>query len=121
MRTVLVVEDSMTEMQLLTAYLQKAGLTVVSAQSVEEAQSKLMAQKPDLIVLDVILPGQSGFELCRELKSDPNTSQIPVVICSTKGTDVDMMWGNLLGANAYLPKPVDPAALLNTVRQLMVI
>ncbi|MBW4444500.1 MAG: response regulator [Plectolyngbya sp. WJT66-NPBG17] len=121
MKTVLVVEDSMTEMQLLTSYLQKAGLIVVSAQSGEEAQTKLMAQMPDLIVLDVILPGQSGFELCRELKADPKTSQIPVVICSTKDTDVDMMWGNLLGANAYLTKPVDPAALLSTLRQFMVI
>ncbi len=121
MKTVLVVEDSMTEMQLLTSYLQKAGLTVMSAQSGEEAQTKLIAQTPDLIVLDVILPGQSGFELCRELKADPKTSQIPVVICSTKDTDVDMMWGNLLGANAYLPKPVDPTALLSTIRQLMVI
>lgn len=120
MKTVLIVEDSITEMQLLTGYLQKAGLTVVSATSGEEAQAKLSTQTPDLIVLDVILPGQSGFELCRELKADPKTSQIPVVICSTKGTDVDMMWGNLLGANAYLPKPVDQAALLNTVRQLMV-
>lgn len=121
MKIVLVVEDSLTEMQLLTGYLQKAGLTVVSAHSGEEAQTKLLSQTPDLIVLDVILPGQSGFELCRELKSDPKTSKIPVVICSTKDTDVDMMWGNLLGANAYLAKPVNQAALLSTVRQLMAI
>ena len=121
MSTVLVVEDSMTEMQLLTSYLKTAGLTVVTAQSGEEAQAKLSAETPDLIVLDVILPGQSGFELCRELKADPRTSQIPVVICSTKDTEVDKMWGNLLGANAYLPKPVDPNALMNTVRQLIAI
>ncbi|HTL90369.1 MAG TPA: response regulator [Leptolyngbya sp.] len=121
MKTVLVVEDSLTEMHLLTGYLQKAGLTVVSAQSGEEAQAKLMNQTPDLIVLDVILPGQSGFELCRELKADPKTSQIPIIICSTKDTDVDMMWGNLLGANAYIPKPVDQTAFLSTIRQLMVV
>jgi len=119
MKTVLLVEDSLTEMQLLTNYLQKLGLIVVSAQSGEEAQTKLINQTPDLIVLDVILPGQSGFELCRELKADPKTSKIPIVLCSTKDTDVDMMWGNLLGANAYLPKPVDPTALLSTIRQLM--
>jgi two-component system, chemotaxis family, response regulator PixH len=119
MSTVLVVEDSMTEMQIITNYLQTAGLKVVTAQSGEEAQAKLSAETPDLIVLDVILPGQSGFELCRELKADPRTSNIPVVICSTKDTDVDKMWGNLLGANAYLPKPVDPNALMSTVRQLI--
>jgi DNA-binding response OmpR family regulator len=119
MGTVLVVEDSVTEMQVITGYLKQAGLKVVSAQSGEEAQAQLTEQMPDLIVLDVILPGQSGFELCRELKADPKTSQIPVVICSTKDTEVDRMWGNLLGANAYIPKPVDPTTFLNTVRQLI--
>lgn len=119
MSTVLVVEDSITEMQILTNYLRQAGLVVVSAQSGEEAQVKLSRQTPDLIVLDVILPGQSGFELCRELKADPRTSQIPVIICSTKDTDVDKMWGNLLGANAYIPKPVDPTLFLTTIRQLI--
>lgn len=119
MSTVLVVEDSVTELYLLTGYLQNAGLAVVSAQNGEEAQIKLSGQKPDLIVLDVILPGRSGFELCRELKADPRTSKIPVVMCSTKDTDVDKMWGNLLGANAYIPKPVDPVELLKTIRQLI--
>ncbi|NDJ19681.1 response regulator transcription factor [Myxacorys almedinensis] len=119
MSTVLVVEDSVTEMQILTSYLQQAGLMVVSAQSGEEAQVKLSSQRPDLIVLDVILPGQSGFELCRELKADPRTSGIPVIICSTKDTEVDKMWGNLLGANAYIPKPVDQTLFLTTIRQLL--
>lgn len=119
MSTVLVVEDSITELHLLTGYLQNAGMSVIIAKSGEEAQAKLSAQMPDLIVLDVILPGQSGFELCRELKADPRTNQIPVVMCSTKDTEVDKMWGNLLGANAYLPKPVDPVALLSTIRSLI--
>jgi DNA-binding response OmpR family regulator len=119
MNTVLVVEDSLTEMQLLTRYLQQAGLAVISAKNGEEAKAKLHSQKLDLIVLDVILPGQSGFELCREIKADPGTSQIPVMICSTKDTEVDKMWGNMLGANAYLPKPIDPQAFLRTVQQLI--
>lgn len=119
MNTVLVVEDSLTQRQVLTLYLQKAGLAVVSVKSSEEAQSSLSVQKPDLIILDVILPGQSGFELCRELKADPSTSQIPVVICSTKNTDVDKMWGNMLGADAYLPKPVDDKELMQTILQLI--
>jgi DNA-binding response OmpR family regulator len=119
MGTVLLVEDGVTEMQLLTTYLKQAGLTVMSAQSGEEAQIKLSNQKPDLIVLDVILPGKSGFELCRELKADPSTSSIPVIICSTKNTDADKMWGDMLGANAYIPKPVDPTVFLQTIRQLI--
>jgi two-component system, chemotaxis family, response regulator PixH len=119
MSTVLLVEDGITEMQLLTTYLKQAGLTVVSAQSSEEAQVKLDSHKPDLIVLDVILPGKSGFELCRELKADPSTSSIPVIICSTKDTDADKMWGDMLGANAYVPKPVDPTVFLQTIQKLI--
>jgi two-component system, chemotaxis family, response regulator PixH len=119
MSTVLLVEDSLTDREVMKHYLQQAGLAVVSANSVEEAQTKLQAQKPNLIILDVVLPGQSGFELCRELKTDPTTSQIPIVICSTKDTDVDKMWGNLLGADAYLPKPVLETELLQTIQQLI--
>ncbi len=119
MRTILIVEDSLLQAQLLTRYLQQAGLDVISVPSGEEAQDKLIQCKPDLIILDVILPGQSGFELCRELKTDPHTRQIPVVICSTKGTEVDKMWGNMLGADAYLPKPVDRLELIQLVQQLM--
>ena len=119
MSTVLVVEDSLTDMEVMTSYLQQAGLSVVSAKSGEEAQEKLHSHKPNLIILDVVLPGQSGFELCREIKSDPDTSQIPVVICSTKNTDVDKMWANMLGADAYLFKPVEQTELMRTIRQLM--
>lgn len=119
MSTVLVVEDSQTDMGLMSRYLRDAGLSVLGATSGEEAQRHLDSQSPDLIILDVILPGQSGFELCRELKKREDTKKIPVVICSTKGTDVDKTWGTMLGANAYLQKPVDPDELLQTIRRLV--
>ena len=119
MRTVLIVEDSLLQTQVLTRYLQQAGLGVVSVTSGEEVQDKLTKHKLDLIILEVILPGQSGFELCRELKTDPQTCRIPVVICSTKNTEVDKMWGNMLGADAYLPKPVDRLELIQLIQQLM--
>lgn len=119
MSTILLVEDSLTESQRLTQYLQQSGLTVVSVGSVEEAQEKLHHQTPDLIVLDVILPGQSGFELCHELKTNPGTISIPVVICSSKGTKADQLWGNLLGADAYLPKPIDQLKFVQTIQQLI--
>ncbi len=118
-KTILVVDDSLTDLEIVSLYLKKAGLIVVSAMSGEQAEEKLHQSQPDLIVLDVILPDQSGFELCRKLKTDPHTSKIPVVISSTKGTDVDKMWGNMLGANAYLPKPIDEAELLRTIEQLI--
>lgn len=118
MTTILLVEDSLTETEILTRYLRQAGLTVVSVKSGEEAYLKLQSQKPDLVILDVILPGRSGFELCRELKTNANTQKIPVVICSTKDTDVDKLWGSMLGADAYIPKPVDQQKLMQTIRQL---
>lgn len=112
MTTVLLVEDSLTDTNMLTAFLRKAGLFVVSVTSCEDAQIKLRAQKPDLVLLDVILPGQSGFELCRELKIDSGTKHIPIVICSTKGTEADRLWGSMLGADAYLAKPIDQQELV---------
>ena len=119
MSTVLLIEDGLTDPEILTRYLQQAGLLVIGAKSGEEAQERLNHQRPDLIVLDVILPGQSGFELCREFKSNQLTSGIPIVMCSTKKTDVDKMWSNMLGADAYLAKPVNQHEFLQTVSRLM--
>lgn len=118
MNTVLVVEDSLIDMEILSRYLQQAGYSVISATSSEEAQIKLGGSKPDLIFLDVILPGKSGFEICRELKNNPDTSKIPVVFCSTKNSDVDKIWGNMLGAEAYLSKPIDQEELAVTLKRL---
>ncbi len=118
MTTVLLVEDSLTQTELLTLTLRQAGIGVVSATSGEEALIKLQSQKPDLMIIDVILPGQSGFELCREIKTNSRTQRIPVVICSTKGSDADKLWGTMLGADAYIPKPVDQQKLLQTIQQL---
>ncbi|HEY9645467.1 MAG TPA: response regulator [Chroococcidiopsis sp.] len=119
MSIVLLVEDSLTEAEILTRHLQRAGLAVICVQSGEEARAQLNYAKPDLIVLDVILPGQSGFELCRELKNNPNTKFIPIVICSTKNTEADKMWGNMLGADAYISKPVNQSDLLQVVQNLI--
>ena len=117
--TVLVVEDSLTDTEVLTLYLRQVGLAVVSVQSGEEAQAQIRLQKPDLVILDVILPGQSGFELCHSLKSNEDTKQIPVVICSSKGTEADQLWGSMLGANAYLAKPVDLQKLKHIIEQFI--
>lgn len=117
--TVLLVEDSLTDAELLTRYLRQLGLTVIGVQSGEEAEAQLRLQKPDLVILDVILPGQSGFELCHSLKTNDATKQIPVVICSSKGTEVDRLWGSMLGANAYLAKPVDRQTLLQAIQQFI--
>ncbi|MBD2163253.1 response regulator [Calothrix membranacea FACHB-236] len=119
MNTVLVVEDGLTDMEIISTYLQQAGYYVMSAKTSEEAQSQIDRTKPDVIFLDVILPGKSGYEICRELKTNPQTSNIPVVFCSTKNNDVDKVWGNMLGAEAYLSKPVDRKELVETLQRLI--
>jgi chemotaxis family two-component system response regulator PixH len=119
MSTVLVVEDGLTDMEILSRYLQQAGFSVISAKTSEEAQEKLNLNKPDLIFLDVILPGKSGYEICRELKGNPITSKIPIIFCSTKNSDVDKMWGTMLGADAYISKPIDKQELEGTLKLLI--
>ncbi len=119
MKIALVVEDSLTDREYMTRSLKEAGFNVISTSSVEEAKGKLTPNPPNIIFLDVILPGQSGFEFCRELKGNPDTKKIPVVICSTKGTEVDKTWGTMLGADDYLAKPVDIELLKKTLRRLV--
>lgn len=119
MSTVLVVEDSLTDSEVLTRYLRQIGLTAISVTSGEAAWIKLQSQKLDLVIVDVILPGQSGFELCHSLKTNQDTKGIPVVICSSKGTEVDQLWGSLLGADAYLVKPIDLSKLRQIVQQFI--
>ncbi len=119
MATILVVDDSITDQQIVTGVLMRAGYTIVTAANEQEAQNSLAGRKPDLIVLDIVLPDRSGFELCRDLKDDANTKNIPVVIYSSKGSKMDKYWGMQQGADAYLAKPVDPNELIQTVRKLI--
>jgi len=119
MSVALVVDDTLTQLEIISSCLRKGGFTVITAATGEEALAKIYSQKPDIIVLDVVLPGRSGFEVCRDLKADENTKAIPIVLCSTKGSDMDKFWGMKQGADAYIPKPVDQEQLLQTVNQLI--
>jgi DNA-binding response OmpR family regulator len=119
MPTILVVDDSATEREIISGCLKEKGLTIVLAQSGEEALEKINTQKPDLIVLDVVLPGRSGFEVCRELKAEEATGGIPIIICSTKSTEMDKFWGLKQGADAYITKPIDQEELIKTVSKLL--
>ncbi|MEN9207900.1 MAG: response regulator [Gloeomargarita sp. GMQP_bins_120] len=119
MPTVLLVEDVQTEAALLAGYLQGEGFLVQRVASAEEARQYLAKHKPDLMVLDVVLPGESGFELCRQLKKQPETAGIPIIICSSKQGDIDKFWGMKQGASAYLTKPVNKEELIRTARSLV--
>jgi DNA-binding response OmpR family regulator len=119
MSVVLVVEDTLTQLEIISGCLRKGGFTVITAASGEDALTMITSQKPDLIVLDVVLPGRSGFEVCRDLKGDEKTKMIPVILCSTKGSDMDKFWGMKQGADAYVSKPIDQEHLVKTVKQLI--
>lgn len=119
MSRVLIVDDSLTDRKIISSYLIQAGLTISSAESAEDALEQMKDNPPNLIVLDVVMGGKSGFELCRKLKADSGTRGIPVVICSSKSTKADMMLGKAVGADAYVTKPVDRAEFMDKVRQLV--
>ena len=117
--TVLVVEDAPSEMALMSHYLQAEGFSVIGALTAQEGLDKAIAQRPDVIVTDVVMPGISGFELCRELKRTPETQAVPIVICSSKKQNIDRLWGMRQGAKAYLTKPYTREQLVDAVRTVL--
>lgn len=119
MTTALVVEDSLTDKEIITGFLQRQGINFIVAQNAEEAFDKAKNNQLDLIILDVILPDRSGFEICRDLKAEMGTKKIPVLICSTKGTEIDKFWGMKQGADAYLAKPLNQADFVETIQKLL--
>jgi two-component system, chemotaxis family, response regulator PixH len=119
MSQILIVEDSKLEADKLKKCLENKGFSILVVTSGEEAELRLKSFKPNLIVLDVILPGESGFELCRKLKTEPSTQAIPIVMYSTKDKQIDRTWGDMSGADAYLSKTVDEPTLLATIDRLI--
>jgi twitching motility two-component system response regulator PilH len=119
MSTVLIVEDSVTQREMITDLLKASGLTVTHASDGVEALEAIQTACPDLVVLDIVMPRMNGYEVCRRLKSNPKTQNLPVVICSSKGEQVDHYWGIKQGADAYIAKPFQPTELVGTVKQLL--
>jgi twitching motility two-component system response regulator PilH len=117
-KKVLVVDDSPTERYFLTELLTKNGFTVSAAENAEEAVLKLKAQLPDLILMDVVMPGQNGFQLTRQLSKDPATQHIPVIMCTSKNLQTDRIWGLRQGARDYVTKPVKVDELLEKISAL---
>lgn len=118
MRTVLVVDDTPSEMELLSHYLRESGYTVINTISAKEALNKAIELKPDVIVTDVVMPGMSGFELCRSLKKHPETEKVPIIICTSKGQEIDRLWGMRQGADVYITKPFTREQLVRAVRSV---
>ncbi|MDR1967425.1 MAG: response regulator [Burkholderiaceae bacterium] len=116
--SVLVVDDSMTELTYLSEMLRKAGYVVSTARGSEEAQRHLEQSKPDLILMDVVMPGKNGFQLTRLLSGDPRYAEVPIIICSSKNQEVDRAWGLRQGARDYIVKPVNRTELINKIKAL---
>jgi two-component system, chemotaxis family, response regulator PixH len=119
MSTALIVEDVQTDRMIFTSYLENVGWRVILAMNGEEALTYLSTNKPDIVFLDVVLPGRSGFEICRTIKAQTDTQKIPVVMCSTKNTDMDRFWGLKQGADFYLTKPVTRHDFLEILGKLV--
>jgi twitching motility two-component system response regulator PilH len=120
MSMVLVVEDSIPQRQMITELLRKSGLQVTAASDGVEALEHIQAgEHPDLVVLDIVMPRMNGYEVCRRLKADPITQNVPVILCSSKGEEFDRYWGMKQGADAYIAKPFQPTELVGTVKQLL--
>ena len=117
-KKILVVDDSPTDRQFMLETLAKRGYQVVTAESGEDAIVKAKAELPDLILMDVVMPGLNGYQATRTITRDDATKHIPVIMCTSKGADTDKIWGMRQGANDYLVKPVDAAQLLAKIQQI---
>jgi twitching motility two-component system response regulator PilH len=113
---ILVVDDSKTELFFLSDLLGKRGYAVRTAENGEEALRRLGEDKPDLILMDVVMPGQNGFQLTRSITRDPRFSAVPVIMCTSKNQETDKVWGLRQGARDYIVKPVNGDELIAKIK-----
>jgi twitching motility two-component system response regulator PilH len=114
-RKILLVDDSKTELHHLSDLLGKRGYAVRTAQNGEEAMRSLADETPDLILMDVVMPGLNGFQLTRSITRDPRFAQVPVIMCTSKSQETDRVWGLRQGARDYIVKPVDATELISKI------
>ena len=114
-KMILVVDDSPTARELITETLQSNGYRTVTATNGEEAIEKASSECPDLILLDVVMPGRNGFQVCRQLKTEDATKNIKVILVTSKNQKSDRFWGLKQGADDYLTKPFEQDQLLDRI------
>lgn len=119
MAQVLIVDDSPTEIHILTTILQKLGHNVQTANNGEEGVARAKELKPDVILMDVVMPGMNGFQATRQISKDPETAHIPIIIVTTKDQETDRVWGLRQGARDYVTKPVEEAELVQKLKELL--
>lgn len=116
---VLIVDDSPTELHIYSTILQKNGYLVSEAHSGEEAIEKSKQLRPDIILMDVVMPGLNGFQATRQISRNEETKDIPVIILTTKNQDTDRIWGLRQGAKAYLIKPASEKDLIARIKETL--
>lgn len=117
--TVLVVDDNVQNLELLQAYLEELPIETVTATDGQEAMAKVAQQAPDLILLDIMMPQMSGFEVCKKLKADPATADIPIIMITALSEISDIERGVESGTDDFLTKPVNKLELLTRVKSLL--
>jgi len=115
---ILIVDDSKTEAMFLTEILQKGGYLVSSVEGADQAMVLMAKERPELIVMDVVMPGKNGFQLTRDITRSPEFRDIPIIICTSKRLETDRVWGLRQGARDYITKPVNSAELLSKIRAI---
>src|ERR1041384_6120856 len=115
---ILIVDDSPTERHVLNDMLTRAGYEVIASDNGEDALVKAREASPDLILMDVVMPGLNGFQATRAISRDPGTCSIPVILCTSKIQETDRIWGMRQGARDYVMKPVDERELLAKIAAL---
>ena len=119
MARVMIVDDSPTDVQNIRNLLVKAGHEVIEATSGQDALDRIKKEKPDCVIMDVVMPGLNGFQAPRQLARDPATAKIPIMVVSSKNQESDRMWALRQGAKDYLVKPVKEAELLAKLKSLI--
>lgn len=114
---ILLVDDSRTELHYLSELLRRNGFAVRTAESGDEALRRLAEERPDLVLMDVVMPGKNGFQLTRTITRDPRYAGLPVILCTSKNQETDKVWGLRQGAKDYVTKPVQPDELIAKIRR----
>ncbi len=117
-KKILVIDDSPTERHVIVEILNRGNYQIITAETGEEGIEKARSEQPDLIIMDVVMPGLNGYQATRTLTRDETTKHIPIIVCTSKGQETDKIWGLRQGAHDYLTKPVNGEELLMKIAAL---